>query len=165
MQVHPDYIKNSVLEDLYIEKITDKQDLPIELLLLADETPETIDKYIHNADTYIVRQIECVAAFVLQPISEADIELKNIAVAETFQGRGVGSWIIGKIKDIAVKQEFRTLWVGTPDGGSREIRFYEKNGFIKAYLKRNFYVDNYPEPIFDHDVQLRHMQMLRLDII
>ena len=113
-----------------ISKLQSKNDMPFPLLLLADETTEAIEKYIYNSDVYIVRQseqVQPVAVFVLYKTSNAEIEIKNIAVAKMLQGKGIGSYLISEIKSIAKQGNFNTIIVGTPDSALRQINFYEKN--------------------------------------
>jgi ribosomal protein S18 acetylase RimI-like enzyme len=150
-----------------ISRLQSKNDMPFDLLLLADETIEAIEKYIYDSDVYIVTNIENVqpiAVFVLYKISNAEIEIKNIAVAEVLQGRGMGSYLISKIKRIAKRKNFNSIIVGTPDGALKQINFYEKNGFIKYDLRKDFFIENYSEPIFEDGRMLIDMVMLRLAI-
>jgi len=152
---------------LRIERITSKGDIPFNLLLLADETLGAIGKYINNSDIYVAKQSSSddpVAVFVLQLLSPVEMEIKNIAVAESFQGNGIGSWLIKTIQQIAAQDGISIIWVGTPDCATREINFYEKNDFKKAGVKKNFFIDNYPGPIFDNGVQLMDMVMLKMEI-
>ena len=154
-------------KSLRIERKTSTDSIPFDLLLLADETMEAIDRYVNDSDIYVAKQHNScnpVAVFVLQLLNPVEIEIKNIAVAENFQGNGVGSWLIKMIRQIAMQYGRAIIWVGTPDCASREISFYEKNGFKKAGMKKNFFIDNYPDPIFDNGVQLTDMVMLKMEI-
>ncbi|WP_330383747.1 hypothetical protein [Clostridioides difficile] len=40
--------------------------------------------------------------------------------------------------------------VGTSESG---VPFYEKFGFVYSHKIKNFFVDNYPEPIFEGELQ------------
>jgi len=154
-------------ELLRVEKITQKSDIPFELLLLADETVEAIDRYVHDSDCYVVRMSassEQIAAFVLQGLNEREIELKNLAVSTNLQRRGIGTRIITEIRKIVKEKGYSILWVGTPDVAFRQVSFYEKSGFHKAGLKVNFFIENYQAPIFDHGVQLKDMLLLKLTV-
>jgi N-acetylglutamate synthase-like GNAT family acetyltransferase len=78
---------------IIVGKIYSKHDLPFDLLLLADETIEAIEKYIYGSEVYVVRESEdseAIAVFALLKINDDDIEIKNIAVMETLQNRGIG---------------------------------------------------------------------------
>ncbi|HEV8507724.1 MAG TPA: GNAT family N-acetyltransferase, partial [Chitinophagaceae bacterium] len=103
--------------DLTITRLTKSEDLPFDLLLLADETVAAIEKYIYDSGVYVVKTgayPHPIAVFVLQKIDDNEIEIKNIAVAETFQDKGIGSYMIGEIKRIALAANYRRIIVGTP---------------------------------------------------
>jgi len=150
-----------------ISKLESKNDIPFDLLLLADETIEAIEKYIYNSDIYVVTenaQINPIAVFALYKINNTEIEIKNIAVSESLQGKGIGSYLVSEIKRIAKRENFNTITVGTPDSSYREIKFYEKNGFTKFDIKKDFFVENYPEPIIENGIMLRDMIMLKSNL-
>src|SRR5215471_3654984 len=133
-----------------IVRLQPGRSLPFHLLLLADETVEAIEKYIYIGDVYIVKQKDATAAvgaFALCKISVAEVEIKNIALLEPLQGQGIGSYMINEIKRIAIAHHYKRIIVGTPDNSSRLIRFYEKNGFIRYAVRKDFFIKNYPTPI------------------
>ncbi|WP_243731299.1 GNAT family N-acetyltransferase [Myroides sp. LoEW2-1] len=138
---------------------------PYELLLLADETKEAIDKYLFHCDVYILtRERKVYAVFCLFKESDNVVELKNIAVDESLQGKGVGSILIKEIISIVKKSNVKTLIVGTADCGDAQIRFYERNGFVKYGVRKNFFIENYTLPIVENGVQLVDMVMLKMEL-
>jgi len=152
---------------IIISKIYSKHDLPFDLLLLADETIEAIEKYIYDSEVYVVKESEdseAIAVFALLKINDDDIEIKNIAVLETLQNRGIGSFLISEIKRVARVAKYENIIVGTPDRAARQINFYQKNGFRKYDLKEDFFTKNYSTPIVTDGVTLKHMLMLKLKI-
>jgi ribosomal protein S18 acetylase RimI-like enzyme len=153
--------------DLTITRLTKSEDLPFDLLLLADETVAAIEKYIYDSGVYVVKTgayPHPIAVFVLQKIDDNEIEIKNIAVAETFQDKGIGSYMIGEIKRIALAANYRRIIVGTPDHSARQINFYQRNGFRKFAIRKNFFIENYPQPIIENGSILRDMVMLRMNL-
>lgn len=152
------------LEDYRFYKLKENGPIPFELLLLADETEAAIKKYIYQSDIYTVYSFESpipIGIFALYRISDLVIEIKNIGVLEKFRNKGVGRFLIKKIKEIAAKGNYKEVIVGTPDSGARQIRFYERNGFRKYAVKKNFFIDNYREPIYEDGVILKDMTMLK----
>lgn len=136
-------------------------EIPYELLLLADETIEAINKYIFDSDIYLLHNgTENIAVMALYKSSETELELKNIAVIESYRNKGIGSILIDKAKEIARENHYKTLTVGTSDTGFQQIRFYEKNGFIKKGILKDFFIKNYPSPIFENGLQMRDMVLL-----
>jgi len=150
-----------------IRKLQSKDDIPFNLLLLADETTEAIEKYIYCSDVYVTTQNEQadpIAVFALYKINSTEIEIKNIAVAEVEQGLGIGSYLINEIKRIAKNENFKSIFVGTPDNALSQINFYEKNGFTKYGLRKDFFIENYSEPIFEDGIMLRDMIVLKTSV-
>lgn len=149
---------------LEFEILKKREPYPYDLLLLADETVEAINKYLFDSDVYFVKsKNELVGVFCLYKIDENTIELKNIAVSERFQGKGFGSEILNFIKE-ECRKNYKTLLVGTADCGFRQIHFYEMNGFEKYAVRKDFFIENYDLPIFENGVQLRDMVVLKYDL-
>ncbi len=148
-----------------ITKLQPEDPLPFDLLLLADETKEAIEKYIYDCEVFLVNQNgKSIAAFALYPINQPEIEIKNIAVVPELQGKGIGSDLIKEIVRIAKTENYSSLIVGTGDVSDVQIRFYERSGFVKYDMKKNFFIDNYKLPIIENGKQMKDMVMLRMKI-
>lgn len=140
--------------------------IPYDLLLLADETIEAIDKYIHQSDIYVFeRENQMIAVFALQTISSDTVEIKNIAVDTAFQGQGIGQGLLKDAISIAKEKGFKKIIIGTGDAGIKQLYLYQKVGFEIFDIKHRFFIDNYPEPIFENGIQLKHMIVLKKDLI
>ncbi|MEK6451358.1 MULTISPECIES: GNAT family N-acetyltransferase [unclassified Myroides] len=151
----------SVNSDYRLRLIEEGEAYPFNLLLLADETMDAINQYVDDSDVFILEEGEAqLAVFCLYPIDASTLELKNIAVAESFQGKGLGGLLIQEIVAISKKRGYSRLIVGTADCGIDQIRFYERNGFKKYGVKENFFLDNYAAPIIENGIQLKDMVML-----
>ena len=150
-----------------IAKLQSKKNLPLELLLLADETLEAIEKYIYNSEVYVVKRKdlpEPIAVCALYKLSDTQVEIKNIAVSESLQGRGIGSLLLNDIKRIAAANKYQSIIVGTPEYSSKQVHFYEKNGFRKYDIRKDFFIKNYSAPIVENGIMLRDMVMLKCDL-
>ena len=151
-------------KDYHLHKLTKEDAVPFDLLLIADETEAAIKKYINESDIYLLYSNENkkpIAVFALYKIDGNTIELKNIGVIPLFRQKGIGSYLIEKIDEIARASNYTKIIVGTPDMAVNEIAFYEKNGFSKYAVKKDFFLQNYDEPVIEDGVMLRDMQMLK----
>src|SRR5258706_160849 len=138
-----------------------KENIPYDLLLLADETKEAINKYIFVSDVFVVDlENAVVAAYVFFPVNNDQIEIKNIAVTTQLQGTGIGNFLLEDAAGKATEYGYREIIVGTPESSHILLRFYEKAGFEKYDRRENFYIDNYPHQIIEDGVQLRDMILL-----
>lgn len=140
-------------------------ELPYHLLLLADETQEAIDKYIHECELFTLeRDQDTIGIVAIQQLSAESIEIKNIAIKPAFQKLGLGRKLIYWVKSHYHKKGIREIWVGTGDCSIYQLFFYQKCGFEMDSLKKYFFIENYTDPIFENGIQLKHMVMLKLNI-
>lgn len=58
------------------------------------------------------------------------------------------------------KGKYSVLQVGTGDS-PLTIPFYEKCGFVRSHMIKNFFIDNYDHPIYECGVQLVDMIYLQ----
>lgn len=140
-----------------IKTINENKKGHIDLLSLADPYEVMIDKYLDKGIMYALYdndELTCIA--VVNEISKEICELKNIATYEHFQNRGYAAKMINHILDVYSKK-YSSMIVGTAESG---IPFYEKFGFVYSHKIKNFFVDNYPEPIFEGESQCVDMLYL-----
>lgn len=148
-----------------IRLLEKEKPIPYDLLLLADETIEAINKYIHQSDIYVLeRDNRIIAVFALQTISNDTVEIKNIAVYTALQGQGIGQRLLKDAINLAKEKGFKEIIIGTGDAGIQQLYLYQKVGFEIYDIKHRFFLDNYPEPIFENGIQLKHMVMLRKEL-
>ncbi|NLC45159.1 MAG: GNAT family N-acetyltransferase [Clostridiales bacterium] len=144
-----------------LHKIENNKNAYMDILLLADPDVEAIERYLYDGDLYIYNDgADTVGAAVLYPLEDGSCELKNIAVLETLQGKGIGSKFLKKLMGEASKSYIHML-VGTtaPTEG-----FYKSLGFEYSHTIANFFIDNYPEPIFEDGVQCMDMRCFKVKL-
>ncbi|MDF2476647.1 MAG: family N-acetyltransferase [Sphingobacterium sp.] len=150
-----------MLADLAIKAITNHKDYPYDLLLLADETIAAINKYLFDSAVFVVQEEQqSIAVFCLYPVDNATLEIKNIAVSPSHRNRGLGSKILRYIQE-TYHAQYPNLIVGTADCGFDQIRFYERNDFVKYDLRTNFFIENYEQPIYENGQLLKDMVLLK----
>ncbi|SIT21197.1 Acetyltransferase (GNAT) domain-containing protein [Chryseobacterium ureilyticum] len=153
------------MEEFSFNKIDKDSGIPYELLLLADETRDAIDQYIFKCDIYLLYDgTESIAVMALYKNGDSELEIKNIAVIESYRSKGIGSILIKKAKEIALDSHYKILSVGTSDTGFQQIRFYEKNSFKKTGIRKDFFIENYPSPIYENGLQMRDMIILEFSL-
>ena len=145
-----------------IEKITSNKKQFLDLLLLADEQENMIDKYLENGDMFAWYDGDLKSICVVTPVDENTCELKNIATYEKYQGQGYGKILIQFIFE-SYQGKYNTILVGTGEI-PWILSFYEKCGFEKSHRIKNFFTDNYNHPIFEEGIQLIDMVYLKKDL-
>lgn len=139
--------------DIY--QVTENKKQYLDLLLLADEQEDMIDRYLEAGDMYILDDQGVKGECVVTDEGDGVLELKNIAIYPEQQKQGYGQALIEHIV-ARYKGRYHTLRVGTGDI-PWIIRFYEKCGFKRSGLIKNFFTDNYGHPMFEDGRQLVDM--------
>ena len=147
---------------LKIIEICENKKKYIELLLLGDEQESMIDKYLQRGSLYILEEDKPIGVCVVTDEGNGIVEIKNIAIHPDFQGKGYGKILINYICNL-YKGVFKTVIVGTGDS-PLTVPFYEKCGFVKSHIVKNFFIDNYDHPIFECGKQLIDMVYLKREI-
>lgn len=96
----------------------------IELLLLADEQEDMIDRYIDKGKMYVLDDNGIKCECVVIDVGNGVLEIKNIATVPEYQGKGYAKAMIDFIIT-KYREEYSTLQVGTGDS-PMTIPFYEK---------------------------------------
>lgn len=126
------------------------------LLLLADEQEDMIDRYLSRGEMYVLLEEErALAVIVVTDEGDGVLEIKNLAVASDVQKQGFGRSMIEYVAD-RYKNRYHTLLVGTGDS-SLTVPFYEKCGFVRSHVIRDFFTDHYDHPIIECGVLLKDM--------
>ena len=131
----------------------------LDLLLLADEQEDMIDRYLDRGLMYILDDNGVKCECVITDEGNGILEIKNIATVSKYQGRGYGKAMIEFIIR-KYKGQYNVLQVGTGDS-PLTIPFYEKCGFIRSHTIPNFFTDNYGHPIYECGIQLVDMVYLK----
>ena len=145
-----------------IDMITRNRKQFLDLLLLADEQEDMIDRYLEKGDIFALYDDDLKSICVVVPIDSDTCELKNIATYEKYQGRGYGRTLVSYICDY-YKKDYKTMLVGTGETPA-SLSFYEGCGFQRSHRLKNFMIDNYDHPIFVGDIQLIDMIYLKKDL-
>lgn len=145
-----------------ILEITENKKQFIDLLFLADEQEDMIDKYLDKGIMYVLDDNGVKAECIVTDEKNGILEIKNIATYPEFQGMGYGRTLINFIA-AKYNNQFSILQVGTGDSPST-IGFYERCGFTRSHIIKNFFTNNYDHPIYENGIQLIDMIYLRMDI-
>ena len=142
-----------------IEKIVENKKQFLDLLLLADEQENMIDRYLSSGDLFALYDDDLKSVCVVVQINSDTCELKNIATYDRYQGKGYGRALINFISDF-YKNDYKTMLVGTGETPTI-LSFYENCGFEISHRIKDFFTDNYDHPIFEGEIQLIDMIYLK----
>lgn len=145
-----------------IIKITKDKKQFLDLLLLADEQEDMIDRYLEGGDLFALYDDDLKSVCVVAPIDGETCELKNIATYEKYHGKGYGKALIEYISNLYAG-EYKTMLVGTGEC-QWILSFYERCGFEPSHRIKNFFTDNYDHPMFEDGIQLVDMIYLKKNL-
>ncbi|HZG14991.1 MAG TPA: GNAT family N-acetyltransferase [Candidatus Bathyarchaeia archaeon] len=154
------------MEDLIITKWDSREEIPYDLLLLADESRQMVDDYFPRGECFVARfpDSTMVGLYVLLKTRPATFEILNIAVYEQFQGMGYGKELlqhaIGRAKELGAS----TVEIGTGNSGIGQLALYQKCGFRIVGVDSGFFLKHYPQPIVENGIPCVDMIRLRLEL-
>ena len=142
-----------------IIEVTENKKQYLDLLLLADEQEDMIDRYLDKGRMYVLDDKGIKCECVITDEGNGVLEIKNIATVSEHQGKGYAKTLIDFVVK-KYKEQYTVLQVGTGDS-PLTIPFYEKCGFVRSHSVPNFFTDNYNHPIFECGIQLVDMVYLQ----
>jgi ribosomal protein S18 acetylase RimI-like enzyme len=141
-----------------IKKVMGVKKEYLDLLLLADEQENMIDKYLENGEMFVLDDDGIKAECVITKEADGIYELKNIAVLPDYQRKGYGKSLIEFL--LIHYSDCNVMYVGTGDCHSI-LSFYKNCGFEESHRVKNFFIDNYDHPMFEDGKQLVDMVYLK----
>ncbi len=135
----------------------------LNLLLLADEQEDMIDRYLDRGRLFVYYRYNypiCVA--VVTDEGDGLCELKNLAVEAAYQRQGYGSRMLRFLEE-EFSSAFNYMQVGTGES-PLTLPFYEKNGFTYSHRIENFFTDNYDHEIWEAGILLKDMIYLKKEL-
>lgn len=129
------------------------------LLLLADEQEDMIEDYLDRGEMFVLDDSGIKAQCVLTDEGGGVLELKSLSVEPACQHQGYGRTLVEFVIQ-RYRGRFQILQVGTGDS-PLTIPFYERLGFVRSHVVKNFFTDHYRHPIYEEGVRLTDMIYLR----
>ena len=144
---------------MVINEVSTNKKQYLDLLLLAYEQEDMIDRYLSRGRMYILDDNGIKCECVVTDEGNGVLEIKNIATVPKYQGKEYEKTLIDFIVN-KYRGQYTVLQVDTGDS-PLTIPFYEKCGFVRSSIIPNFFIDNYDHPIFEGGIQLVDMVYLQ----
>ena len=141
------------------EEVKENKKQYLHLLLSADEQEDMVDRYLDRGTMYVLIDDGVKSECVVTDEGDGILEIKNLATEDAFQHMGYGKALVSFIRE-HYKRQYSILQVGTGDS-PLTIPFYEKCGFARSHVVKNFFTDNYDHPITEGGVLLVDMVYLQ----
>ncbi|RBP25567.1 acetyltransferase (GNAT) family protein [Bacillus mycoides] len=148
-----------------IRKLNEGEQLPMELLLLADPSREIVEEYVNRGECFITEiEQQTIGVYVLLPTRPETVELVNVAVVEDQHGRGIGKRLVLDAIRVAKTKGYKTIEIGTGNSSVGQLALYQKCGFRIIGVDMDFFVRHYSEKIFENGIQCKDMVRLSQDL-
>ncbi|MGK7378935.1 GNAT family N-acetyltransferase [Planococcus sp. 1R117A] len=148
-----------------IRQLEKDEDLPIELLLEADPSEKLVREYVSKGISFIAeKDFRLIGIYVLLPISNTKVEIKNIAVAVSERGKGCGKKLVLHALKEAERLGFEVVEIGTGNSSFDQLALYQKCGFRMTSIDRGFFTRHYLEPIVENGILCQDMVRLEYKI-
>ncbi len=135
----------------------------MDILLIGDEEETMVLKYLEACSLYALydfRVVKSVCAVL--PVDKNTVEIKNLATFPEFQNQGCATFLLNFLFN-KYKNRFHYIILGTGEN-EKTLNFYKKFDFKEFSRIENFFLENYPHPIFENGVQLKDMIYLKKEL-
>lgn len=135
----------------------------MQLLLSADPDRNAVLGYLESVTLLAATFAEDIVGVAAFTVSGAEAELKNLAVLQSHQGRGIAKRLVSEVACGARAAGARVLTVGTGNSSLYRLGFYQKCGLRISGVVPDFFA-SYPEPIYENGIRCLDMIRLRLTL-
>ena len=80
-----------------------------------------------------------IVGYIGMYVSAPEGEITNVAVREECRGNGCGNLLLQAMEQWAQKHRIERIVLEVRSGNAGAIHVYEKNGFVKLGIRKNFY--------------------------
>ncbi|OOG27458.1 ribosomal-protein-alanine N-acetyltransferase [Enterococcus casseliflavus] len=124
-----------------------KELLQVERLVYAGELPWTKSAFLSELYSRVkhlylgILHNERMIGFIGVRILGADAHITNIAIIPDYQGKGIGSFLLGEIERYARKNKCDRLTLEVRLGNRDAQRLYRTLGFVSQAIKTAYYTE------------------------
>lgn len=146
-------------EDLEIEEYAGPRDALRRLFELAEDSATELDSYLYQGRVWVARYGDRIVGH-LQVVPggvAGTAEIKNVAVAEGLQGKGIGTSLVESVRLALAAESIGTLIVATATADIGNLRFYQRRGFRFQAIERDVFTPDrgYPPDLLIDGIPLR----------
>lgn len=145
-----------------ISKAQPNEALPKHLLLLADENPDLIAVYLQYSESFLLKVDNQILGVCLIQQKEQIGEIMNIAIEPAFQGQGLGKALLQHVIRCAREQGLQRLLIKTGNSGIGQIALYQQQGFDLVAVNYNYFLEAYPQPIWENGIRCKHQLVFEI---
>lgn len=151
---------SNVNTDFEIRELNKDEEIPYDLLLIADPSKANVDAYVLQSIIYVADlKGKSIGCYVLHVDNES-AEIKNIAVDQKHQGKGIGTILLNDAITKAINLKLKKIIIGTGNSSIGQLHLYQKVGFRITSIIPDFFRKHYDELIMENGIECRDMIVL-----
>jgi ribosomal protein S18 acetylase RimI-like enzyme len=151
--------------EVIIKPVYSVNEVPMDLLLLADPSEEIINNYLREGECLIAEiDDEVVGVIVIITKDSETIEIINISVREDWQGKGIGKKLLYRAKEVGRNRNAKRIEIGTGNSSLKQLGIYQRCGYRIFEIWKDFFIRNYEEEIYENGIQCIDMIRLKIDL-
>ena len=147
------------VDDVRIEEYAGDPEELRDLFALAEDSPAELDSYLHDGRILVAQRGPQVIGHLqlVKTDGPGALEIKNMAVIEANQARGIGARLIQAALDLAAADAVTTMLVATAAADVGNLRFYQRQGFRIRSVERDAFTPatGYPAGTLIDGIELR----------
>jgi ribosomal protein S18 acetylase RimI-like enzyme len=132
------------------------------LMLMADPDELAVTDYCKQGKIFTINSEDQVVAVAVVTNHDLEFELINIALAEHYQGQGIGKLLVNHAIEFARKSSGQSIIVGTGNSSLQQLGLYQKCGFRLSHVISNYFA-SYQPLIVENGIPCLDMIVLKLD--
>jgi predicted N-acetyltransferase YhbS len=129
------------------------------LFELAEDSAAELDSYLHDGEVLVAVADDAIVGHLqlVDTDRPGRLEIKNMAVREELQGRGIGARLVRAALDSAAARSATEVVVATGAADVGNLRFYQRQGFRMRSVERDAFTEatGYPPGIEIDGIPLR----------
>ncbi|WP_270182559.1 GNAT family N-acetyltransferase [Alkalihalobacillus sp. CinArs1] len=139
------------------------EDYPFDLLLDADPSIEKVKEYLTHGVCYTARISEKIIGTYVLLHKGSSVEIMNIAVEESYRGKGIGKRLLKDALAKAKQMGVETVEIGTGNSSIGQLALYQKCGFRIIDIQHGYF-ERYEEEIIENGIVCRDMIRLSISV-
>ncbi|MDR0921631.1 MAG: GNAT family N-acetyltransferase [Lactobacillales bacterium] len=146
-----------------IRELNKTEDYPWKLLLNADPNQSLVEDYLKRGQVYVYEEQENIlGVVVLMERSKNQYEVMNVSTDENHLRKGIARALLQHALTQLPKNEHLEVLVKTGDISIEAVKLYQSLGFEILETVKDYFVENYPEPIYEHGELLRNQVIMHM---
>ncbi|MDC7239969.1 MAG: GNAT family N-acetyltransferase [Spirochaetales bacterium] len=139
---------------MFTTRLINNNEVPYDLLYLADEDDDQIAKYKDSSVFYGTFDDEKIIGIIgVNEIDKDSTEIVCVAVAEEYQNRKIGTGLVETAISVSKEKNYKEIVIKTGNCGIGQLYLYQRCGFRFDSINKDYMIKHYPNPIYENDIQ------------